>query len=96
MRIRLNRWLCLLLMTLAAGVLAATQTAPIESALTLKPPTLTASPVEAGHPGAGQSGAGHPGAGQSAPGTTFNRTLETFVPSQEVDTDQAVDFPTNI
>jgi len=86
MRIRLNRWLCLLLMTLAAGVLAATQTAPIESALTLKPPTLTASPVEAGHPGAGQS----------APGTTFNRTLETFVPSQEVDTDQAVDFPTNI
>jgi hypothetical protein len=91
MRIRLNRWLCLLLMTLAAGVLAATQTAPIESALTLKPPTLTASPVEAGHPGAGQ-----PGAGQSAPGTTFNRTLETFVPSQEVDTDQAVDFPTNI
>jgi len=81
-------------------------TAPVESALTVERRTLNivvpgADQPAAGDPGAGQPAAGDPGAGQPGAGQPeapppFIRALDTFVPSQQVDTDQAVDFPTNI
>jgi len=66
-------------------------TAPVESALTFerRTPDIVV-------PGAGQPGADQPGAGQPGAPTPFIRALDAFVPSQQVDTDQAVDFPTNI
>ncbi len=78
--------LLLRLTAVAAELPGVDNTAPVESALTFerRTPDIVV-------PGAGQPGAGQPGAP-----TPFIRALDAFVPSQQVDTDQAVDFPTNI
>ncbi|MDC1306976.1 hypothetical protein N8Z40_03135 [Pseudomonadales bacterium] len=71
-------------------------TAPVESALTVERRTLNIVVPGAGQPAAGDPGAGDPGAGQPEAPPPFIRALDTFVPSQQVDTDKAVDFPTNL
>jgi len=78
--------LLLRLTAVAAELPGVDNTAPVESALTFerRTPDIVV-------PGAGQPEAGQPGAP-----TPFIRALDAFVPSQQVDTDQAVDFPTNI
>ena len=78
--------LLLRLTAVAAELPGVDNTAPVESALTFerRTPDIVV-------PGAGQPGADQPGAP-----TPFIRALDAFVPSQQVDTDQAVDFPTNI
>lgn len=78
--------LLLRLTAVAAELPGVDNTAPVESALTFerRTPDIVV-------PGADQPGAGQPGAP-----TPFIRALDAFVPSQQVDTDQAVDFPTNI
>ena len=78
--------LLLRLTAVAAELPGVDNTAPVESALTFerRTPDIVV-------PGVGQPGAGQPGAP-----TPFIRALDAFVPSQQVDTDQAVDFPTNI
>jgi len=83
--------LLLRLTAVAAEVPGVDNTAPVESALTFerRTPDIVV-------PGAGQPGADQPGAGQPGAPTPFIRALDAFVPSQQVDTDQAVDFPTNI
>ncbi len=83
--------LLLRLTAVAAELPGVDNTAPVESALTFerRTPDIVV-------PGAGQPGAGQPGAGQPGAPTPFIRALDAFVPSQQVDTDQAVDFPTNI
>ena len=83
--------LLLRLTAVAAELPGVDNTAPVESALTFerRTPDIVV-------PGAGQPGADQPGAGQPGAPTPFIRALDAFVPSQQVDTDQAVDFPTNI
>jgi len=83
--------LLLRLTAVAAELPGVDNTAPVESALTFerRTPDIVV-------PGAGQPEAGQPGAGQPGAPTPFIRALDAFVPSQQVDTDQAVDFPTNI
>jgi len=83
--------LLLRLTAVAAELPGVDNTAPVESALTFerRTPDIVV-------PGAGQPGAGQPGVGQPGAPTPFIRALDAFVPSQQVDTDQAVDFPTNI
>ncbi len=83
--------LLLRLTAVAAELPGVDNTAPVESALTFerRTPDIVV-------PGAGQPGVGQPGAGQPGAPTPFIRALDAFVPSQQVDTDQAVDFPTNI
>ncbi len=103
--------LCTGLTAVAAELPAVDNTAPVESALTVERRTLNIVVPAAGDPGAGQPAAGDPGAGQPAAGDPgagqpgagqpeapppFIRALDTFVPSQQVDTDKAVDFPTNL
>ena len=83
--------LCTGLTAVAAELPAVDNTAPVESALTVERRTLNIVV-----PGADQHAAGDPGAGQPGAPTPFIRALDAFVPSQQVDTDQAVDFPTNI
>jgi len=73
--------LLLRLTAVAAELPGVDNTAPVESALTIERRT-----PDIVVPGAGQPGAPTP----------FIRALDAFVPSQQVDTDQAVDFPTNI
>ena len=83
--------LLLRLTAVAAELPGVDNTAPVESALTFerRTPDIVV-------PGSGQPGADQPGAGQPGAPTPFIRALDAFVPSQQVDTDQAVDFPTNI
>ncbi len=83
--------LLLRLTAVAAELPGVDNTAPVESALTFerRTPDIVV-------PGAGQPGVDQPGAGQPGAPTPFIRALDAFVPSQQVDTDQAVDFPTNI
>ena len=83
--------LLLRLTAVAAELPGVDNTAPVESALTFerRTPDIVV-------PGAGQPEADQPGAGQPGAPTPFIRALDAFVPSQQVDTDQAVDFPTNI
>ena len=88
--------LLLRLTAVAAELPGVDNTAPVESALTFERRTPDIVVPGAGQPGAGQPGAGQPGAGQPGAPTPFIRALDAFVPSQQVDTDQAVDFPTNI
>ena len=83
--------LLLRLTAVAAELPGVDNTAPVESALTFERRTPDIVVPWAGQPGADQPGAGQPGAP-----TPFIRALDAFVPSQQVDTDQAVDFPTNI
>lgn len=88
--------LLLRLTAVAAELPGVDNTAPVESALTFERRTPDIVVPGAGQPGADQPGAGQPGAGQPGAPTPFIRALDAFVPSQQVDTDQAVDFPTNI
>ncbi len=88
--------LLLRLTAVAAELPGVDNTAPVESALTFERRTPDIVVPGAGQPGAGHPGAGHPGAGQPEAPTPFIRALDAFVPSQQVDTDKAVDFPTNI
>jgi len=88
--------LLLRLTAVAAELPGVDNTAPVESALTFERRTPDIVVPGAGQPGAGQPGVGQPGAGQPGAPTPFIRALDAFVPSQQVDTDQAVDFPTNI
>jgi len=88
--------LLLRLTAVAAELPGVDNTAPVESALTFERRTPDIVVPGAGQPGAGQPGADQPGAGQPGAPTPFIRALDAFVPSQQVDTDQAVDFPTNI
>ena len=66
-----------------SNVYAADQPAPDNATI---PPaeTSTASP------------AGELGAAAKAQSTPLEQTVETFITSEEIDTDKAVDFPTNI
>ena len=73
--------LCTGLTAVAAELPAVDNTAPVESALTVERRTLNIVV---------------PGAGQPEAPPPFIRALDTFVPSQQVDTDKAVDFPTNL
>ena len=93
--------LCTGLTAVAAELPAVDNTAPVESALTVERRSLNIVVPAVGDPGAGQPAAGDPGAGQPGAGQPeapppFIRALDTFVPSQQVDTDKAVDFPTNL
>ena len=88
--------LLLRLTAVAAELPGVDNTAPVESALTFERRTPDIVVPGAGQPGADQPGAGQPGAGQPGAPSPFIRALDAFVPSQQVDTDQAVDFPTNI
>ena len=88
--------LLLRLTAVAAELPGVDNTAPVESALTFERRTPDIVVPGAGQPEAGQPGADQPGAGQPGAPTPFIRALDAFVPSQQVDTDQAVDFPTNI
>jgi len=88
--------LLLRLTAVAAELPGVDNTAPVESALTFERRTPDIVVPGAGQPGAGQPGVDQPGAGQPGAPTPFIRALDAFVPSQQVDTDQAVDFPTNI
>ena len=87
--------LLLRLTAVAAELPGVDNTAPVESALTFERRTPDIVVPGAGQPGAANLG-GQPGAGQPGAPTPFIRALDAFVPSQQVDTDQAVDFPTNI
>ena len=78
--------LCTGLTAVAAELPAVDNTAPVESALTVERRTLNIVVPGAGQPAVGQPEAPPP----------FIRALDTFVPSQQVDTDKAVDFPTNL
>ena len=74
----------------ATELLAVNKTAPVESALTFErrtPDTTVTNP---------DSGADQTGANNPRPASPIIRALDAFVPSREVDTDKAVDFPTNI
>ena len=88
--------LCTGLTAVAAELPAVDNTAPVESALTVERRPLNIVVPGAGQPAAGDPGAGQPGAGQPEAPPPFIRALDTFVPSQQVDTDKAVDFPTNL